>query len=122
MITYAGRRDHVELVEPYFECLSKKTMYMGEDPGRASLMKNTGNVLQGLMIEALAESLTFSELSGLGVDEYMKFISLMFPNSNFEAITRRMHAGLYHPACGQVKGSDIVYSYRYTSSMVSIAD
>ena len=67
-------------------------------------MKITGNSFILSMIETIAEGLTFSEVSGLGVDNCMKFLSTMFGGTPWEAYAKRMTSGDYMPAPGKRPG------------------
>lgn len=53
-------------------------------------MKITGNSFILSMIETIAEGLTFSEVSGLGVDNTMKFLNTMFGGTPWESYANRM--------------------------------
>lgn len=67
-------------------------------------MKITGNSFILSMIETIAEGLTFSEVSGLGVDNCMQFLSLMFGGTPWEAYAKRMTSGGYMPAASERPG------------------
>lgn len=53
-------------------------------------MKITGNSFILSMIETIAEGLTFSEVSGLSVENTMTFLSTMFPGTPWEGYAQRM--------------------------------
>lgn len=70
-------------------------------------MKITGNSFILSMVETIAEGLTFSEVSGLGVDNTMKFISTML-GGPWEAYAQRMVTGGYMPKNGKRRFQDLV--------------
>lgn len=65
------------------------------------------------MIETIAEGLTFSEVSGLGVDNTMKFLSTMFGGTPWEAYAKRMNSGAYCPGPDERPGFAVDVAYKY---------
>ena len=112
VVAYAGKPASVAKVSPHFDSMSRTSFGLGEDVGLASLMKITGNTFILSMIETIAEGLTFSEVSGLGVDNTMKFLSTLFGGTPWEAYAQRMVSGSYCPASGERPGFAVDVAYK----------
>ncbi len=105
VMTVAGKQSSIDKVTRYFDgVMGRATVILGEDPGLASLMKITGNTFIISMIETIAEGLTFAEVSGLGTDNCMKFVSTLFGGTPWEAYAHRMVSGQYAPSAGERPG------------------
>lgn len=113
-VVTAGNANHISRLEPLFKHMSRigfcelpwtmlirsgATITLGDVPEKASLMKITGNSFILAMIETIAEGLTFSEVSGLGVDNTMKFISTVL-GGPWQSYAERMVSGAYMPKDG----------------------
>jgi 3-hydroxyisobutyrate dehydrogenase-like beta-hydroxyacid dehydrogenase len=67
LILAGGREEAVTGLEPVLLTMGKKVIYCG-DVGQGSMMKMFINLLLGLMMEGLAESLNFGRLGGLDLE------------------------------------------------------
>ena len=68
--------------------------FSDEKPGKASLLKITGNLLIVNMIESIAETLVFAEKTGLGSGNLQKLIAAVFPGP-YMIYSQRMTTGGY---------------------------
>lgn len=119
VLIYAGRVQAVQHVEPFFAALCRESLYVGEKSDSASLLKITGNALQLSMLEAVAEGLTFAEVSSLGVDHYIRLLSILFPESPIEVAVKRMYGGAYYPRNGERTGCMVKYAYKYVAKITA---
>ncbi|MFP3982686.1 MAG: NAD(P)-dependent oxidoreductase [Desulfurivibrionaceae bacterium] len=67
VILAGGPEDIVNRLDPVFQCMGKKVVYCGE-VGKGSAMKMTVNLLLGIMMGGLAESLNLGRHCGLDTD------------------------------------------------------
>lgn len=70
VILAAGPEDIVKRLDPLFQCLGKKVVYCGE-AGKGSAMKMAVNLLLGIMIGGLSESLNLAQKSGIDSDLFL---------------------------------------------------
>ncbi|WP_138493353.1 NAD(P)-dependent oxidoreductase [Paenibacillus pinistramenti] len=80
VILAGGETKTVELCQPYFDVLGKKTIHFGST-GKGSSAKLAINMLLGIMGQGIAESLIFAEKSGLNKDSVLEMISQSGMNS-----------------------------------------
>ncbi|KAK9470060.1 NAD binding domain of 6-phosphogluconate dehydrogenase-domain-containing protein [Dipodascopsis tothii] len=66
-----------------------------EDVGKALTLKIAGNTVILGMVESLSEGLTLAEKSGLGTDNFKKFIEALFGQSPYLPYCNRMMANDY---------------------------
>jgi 3-hydroxyisobutyrate dehydrogenase-like beta-hydroxyacid dehydrogenase len=121
VVAYAGPEDAYARAAPYFPSMSRAQFSLGADPGKASLMKITGNTFILSMIETVAEGLTFAEVSGLGVDNCMTFLSTMFGGTPWESYAGRMTSGGYMPAEGDRPGFAVDIAHKDCSHALNLA-
>ncbi|KAF2433541.1 hypothetical protein EJ08DRAFT_676712 [Tothia fuscella] len=93
----AGPAEAIEKVKPYTTgVMGRSNIDLSDQPqGIATHLKIIGNTFILSMVETLAEGLTVSETSGLGVDNLHKFIECMFPGP-YTAYSARMRSGDYY--------------------------
>jgi 3-hydroxyisobutyrate dehydrogenase-like beta-hydroxyacid dehydrogenase len=87
----------VSKVTPFLDgIISRGTVNLsGEEPGKASQLKITGNTFIISMIETIAEGHVFAEKSGLDPELLHKTIEYIFPGP-YAAYSRRMLSGSYY--------------------------
>jgi 3-hydroxyisobutyrate dehydrogenase-like beta-hydroxyacid dehydrogenase len=73
LILAGGPKDMVDALSPLFKTMGKKVIYCGE-AGQGSMMKMANNLLLGMMIEGLAETLLFGRKGGLAFDALVDVI------------------------------------------------
>ena len=90
----AGPEAIVAKVKPYTTGVMGRAVIdlSNEEPGKALLLKITGNTFIYNMVETIAQGLTMSEKTGLGTDYLKQFIGHMFPGA-YVAYTNRMLQG-----------------------------
>lgn len=93
----AGPASSVAKVAPYTKgVLGKALIDFSDQPVTKALqLKVIGNTFILNMIESLSEGLVLAEKSGLGTDNLVKFIELLFPGP-YVAYAGRMTSGDYH--------------------------
>lgn len=67
LILAGGNEQEVQKNTPLFETMAKKVIYCGE-AGQGSMMKMTINLLLGVMMEGVSETLNFGKMGGLTED------------------------------------------------------
>jgi 3-hydroxyisobutyrate dehydrogenase-like beta-hydroxyacid dehydrogenase len=73
LILAGGPKDTIDELSPLFKAMGKKVIYCGE-AGQGSMMKMANNLLLGLMIEGLAETLMFGKKGGLPLEALVDVI------------------------------------------------
>ena len=93
----AGPVALVSEVTPFLDgVISRATVNLaGEEPGKASLLKITGNTFISSMVETLAEGHVFAEKAGLDPELLHKAIGYMFPGP-YTPYSKRMLSGDYY--------------------------
>lgn len=93
----AGASEVIEKVKPYTTGVMGRGIidFGNQEHGNATLLKIIGNTMVFNMVESVAEGLTFADKSRLGVDNFQKFLEMMFPGP-FSAYATRMRTGDYH--------------------------
>lgn len=74
VIMVGGKKDVFEKVTPIFDILGKKTLYLG-DNGLGSTAKLAINLLLGITVQGIAESVLFAEEHGIKRNEMMSIIN-----------------------------------------------
>ncbi|PKG25345.1 NAD(P)-dependent oxidoreductase [Niallia nealsonii] len=74
VIMVGGKKDVYEKVVPVFNILGKKSLYLG-DNGSGSIAKLAINLLLGITIQGIAESILFAEKHGITREEMMTIIN-----------------------------------------------
>ncbi|KAL6712851.1 hypothetical protein ACLMJK_009563 [Lecanora helva] len=100
----AGSESCIKRIQPYLDGVICRAVIdlSGENPAKATLLKNIGNVLIMTTIEQIAEALVFAEKSGLGTRHMKSLISTMFPRPPHTVYSSKMVNGDY------AKGESIV--------------
>ena len=70
-ILAAGERSALELAQPYFDLMGKKTWILGDDPSSANLVKIAVNYNILHTIQSLAESIAIVEQQGINANEFI---------------------------------------------------
>ena len=93
---FAGPAEAVKKVLPYGKGVTGRANieYLDKPQGTATLLKIIGNTVVINMVESLSEGHVLAENSGLGSQEFHRFIETMFPGP-YEAYSNRMMAGDY---------------------------
>ncbi len=98
-VVAAGPRDVVDRCRPVFSLLARETSFVGEEPGRANVVKLAGNVLIASAIEALGEASRLVERWGLEPAEILHVINQStFRSPVYEAYGKRIAEGAFEPA------------------------
>ncbi|KAI5786000.1 NAD binding domain of 6-phosphogluconate dehydrogenase-domain-containing protein [Pyronema domesticum] len=96
VVVVAGAASSIDKASPFFTGVIGRSVIdlRGHAPGKALLLKLTGNSFILSMVETLAEGHAWAEKSGLGSDLLHKFIENMMPGP-FVAYSNRMMSGDY---------------------------
>jgi 3-hydroxyisobutyrate dehydrogenase-like beta-hydroxyacid dehydrogenase len=92
----SGPEATIAKIKPYTKGVMGRALIElpNEEPGKALLLKITGNTFIFNMVEAVAQGLTMAEKTGLGTDYIYQFIEHMFPGP-YVAYANRMLQGDY---------------------------
>lgn len=74
LILAGGDKQEIQKNTPLLETMGKKVVYCG-DTGQGSMMKMTINLLLGVMMEGISETLNFGKVGGLSEDTIFDVIS-----------------------------------------------
>jgi len=74
LILAGGPGEKIEALTPLFKTMGKGVVFCGE-AGQGSMMKMANNLLLGLMIEGLAETMLFGEAAGLSQEALIEVIT-----------------------------------------------
>lgn len=74
LILAGGSKEQIEALTPLFKTIGKGVVYCGE-VGQGSMMKMANNLLLGIMIEGLSETLLFGKMSGLSQEALVEVIT-----------------------------------------------
>ncbi|MBH8597277.1 NAD(P)-dependent oxidoreductase [Thermoactinomyces sp. CICC 10523] len=74
VIIAGGDQQAIEICQPYFNILGKKTIYFGSS-GKGSSAKLAINLLLGVIGQGIGETLVFAEKSGLDKEKVLDMIS-----------------------------------------------
>lgn len=66
----AGAKDVVDACEPLFHAVSQKTIYVGEQPPAANLIKLSGNFIMAAVMQALSEATALIRKAGIDPRRY----------------------------------------------------
>jgi 3-hydroxyisobutyrate dehydrogenase-like beta-hydroxyacid dehydrogenase len=92
----AGKSSSIEKVEPYTKFMGRAVIPIDGPASKASLMKITGNTIILNMVEAIAQSLSMAEATGLGTEPVKSFLSHFFGGTPYPAYADRMLQGDYY--------------------------
>jgi len=93
----AGERDQIEAMAPIFSVLGQKVVYCGPI-GQGSRMKMAINLLLGVMMAGLAESLNFARHGGLDPEALLEVIGAGALNCGlFQMKADMLRTGVYPP-------------------------
>ncbi|KAB8227787.1 NAD(P)-dependent oxidoreductase [Aspergillus alliaceus] len=107
LFVIAGADEAVRAIEPFLEgVMARKTLHLGADVTKASLLKTTGNFLTAGMMELVAEAQVFAEKTGLGSDVLESLIQEQYGSLPF-SMSKRMTEGSYLPKLGERPWSDL---------------
>ncbi|PYI00021.1 3-hydroxyisobutyrate dehydrogenase [Aspergillus ellipticus CBS 707.79] len=107
LVILAGADKAVKAVEPFLVgVLARKTLYLGEDAAKASLLKTTGNFLTAGFMELIAEAHVFAEKTGLGSDALESLVEHQYGPLPF-AMSKRLTGGFYLPKRDERPWSDL---------------
>ncbi|KAL3470729.1 NAD binding domain of 6-phosphogluconate dehydrogenase-domain-containing protein [Aspergillus californicus] len=107
LIVVAGVDEAVKVVEPYLVgVLARKTLRMGEDAAKASLLKTAGNFITAGLMELVAEALVFSEKTEIGNEALQALLEEQYGALPF-VMSKRMTEGHYLPKRGERPWSDL---------------
>ncbi len=71
----AGRKEHMERLQPLFGILGQKAFEVSALPEKANLVKLSGNFLIATVIESLGEAMALIEKGGLDRNQYLDLIT-----------------------------------------------
>ncbi|KAK9240136.1 NAD binding domain of 6-phosphogluconate dehydrogenase-domain-containing protein [Lipomyces kononenkoae] len=99
----AGSKAGIEKIQPYLTgVMGRQFIDLSEDPdvGKALTLKIAGNTIILGMVEALSEGHVLAEKTGLGTENFEKFIAGLFGQSPYLPYSKRLTSGDYvreHP-------------------------
>ncbi|KAK9386983.1 NAD binding domain of 6-phosphogluconate dehydrogenase-domain-containing protein [Lipomyces mesembrius] len=94
----AGSKAAIETIQPYLVgVMGRQVIDLSDDPdvGKALTLKITGNTIILGMVEALSEGHVLAEKSGLGTENFEKFIAALFGQSPYLPYSKRLTTGDY---------------------------
>ncbi|KAK9321225.1 NAD binding domain of 6-phosphogluconate dehydrogenase-domain-containing protein [Lipomyces orientalis] len=94
----AGSKSGLEKIQPYLVgVMGRLVIDLSDDPdvGKALILKVAGNTIILGMVEALSEGHVLAEKSGLGTENFEKFIAALFGQSPYLAYSKRLTTGDY---------------------------
>lgn len=93
----AGKAELIEKIRPYTTGVVARASieFPEEEPGKALLLKITGNSIIMMMVEAIAQAHTMAEKIGLPSEKLHNFFESMFPGP-YVAYSNRMLQGDYY--------------------------
>ncbi|KAK9469665.1 hypothetical protein V1512DRAFT_256774 [Lipomyces arxii] len=94
----AGSKAGIEKISPYLQgVMGRLVIDLSDDPdvGKALILKVTGNTIILGMVEALSEGHVLAEKSGLGTENFEKFITALFGASPYLPYSKRLTTGDY---------------------------
>ncbi|KAK9317941.1 NAD binding domain of 6-phosphogluconate dehydrogenase-domain-containing protein [Lipomyces starkeyi] len=94
----AGSKAAIEKIQPYLiGVMGRQVIDLSDDPdvGKALTLKITGNTIILGMVEALSEGHVLAEKSGLGTENFEKFIAALFGQSPYLPYSKRLTTGDY---------------------------
>ncbi|KAK9488639.1 NAD binding domain of 6-phosphogluconate dehydrogenase-domain-containing protein [Lipomyces starkeyi] len=94
----AGSKAAIEKIQPYLVgVMGRQVIDLSDDPdvGKALTLKITGNTIILGMVEALSEGHVLAEKSGLGTENFEKFIAALFGQSPYLPYSKRLTTGDY---------------------------
>jgi 3-hydroxyisobutyrate dehydrogenase-like beta-hydroxyacid dehydrogenase len=95
----AGPPAAVEAARPALQALGRGLSIVGEDPGRANLLKLAGNFLLAAMVEGLGEALALVEKAGIDrLDALRTLNEALFASPVYQTNGERMCRGAFSPA------------------------
>jgi 3-hydroxyisobutyrate dehydrogenase len=95
----AGPASHVQAVQPLFDLMGQKTVYLGEAPYRANAMKLTVNFMLTSAVETLAEAGALANAYGIETGTLVDLVSnSIFPGPVYAGYGAMMAKAAYEPA------------------------
>jgi 3-hydroxyisobutyrate dehydrogenase-like beta-hydroxyacid dehydrogenase len=99
VITAAGKPDALGVCSPLFEALGQRTVFLGEEPQAANLVKLSGNFLIASVIEALGEAIALVGKAGIDRGEYINLLtSTVFTAPVYRTYGSMIAEGKFMPA------------------------
>jgi 3-hydroxyisobutyrate dehydrogenase-like beta-hydroxyacid dehydrogenase len=89
----AGERRTFEQIQPLLERLGRGLTYLDESPAHAHLVKVAGNFLIASAIEAMAESFTLAERSGVQPERFAEVMDQVFRSPLYQNYGRMIAQG-----------------------------
>ncbi|KAI0401610.1 hypothetical protein F4802DRAFT_600942 [Xylaria palmicola] len=107
LIAFAGPDVVYRAIAPVLKgVIAREVLRVGEEPGKATLLKTAGNFVVAGLMEIVAEAHVFAEKTGLGCDALEQLLALNF-GTVAHSISTRMTTGVYIPARGETPWSDL---------------
>jgi 3-hydroxyisobutyrate dehydrogenase-like beta-hydroxyacid dehydrogenase len=98
-IVAAGDPLTIEECQPLFRAVGQKTTLIGTEPGRANLVKLSGNFLLAAVIEALGEAVALIGKAGIDRQAYIEFLtSTLFDAPAYRTYGPLIAQGKFEPA------------------------
>jgi len=98
-IVAAGDPTAIDVCQPLFDALGKKTSRIGLESSAANLVKLTANFLQAAVIEALGEAIALIGKSGIDRAAYVELLtSTIFTSPAYKIFGPLIASGTYEPA------------------------
>jgi len=115
-----GDSGNVDRCQPYFDCMGKKTVYLG-DAGMGSSMKMLFNLMLGFTMEAYSETLVLGETFGFSKEDIGKVLLDAPVTPSFVKMKHRLIAESnfeeHFPLCWMRKDLDLAADAAYSSGI-----
>lgn len=91
----SGNQDLIKKLEPQLAALTGKLINFGEETGKASAIKLTGNLFLVAFTASIADTLAFANGMNISVDELSQLFEVWNPGAALPARLKRMTSGDY---------------------------
>jgi 3-hydroxyisobutyrate dehydrogenase-like beta-hydroxyacid dehydrogenase len=85
-ILAAGDQRAIAKAQPLFDAIGQRTWNLGDDPGRANVVKIGGNFMLACALEAISEAVALNEAHGVKPADFIEIITnTVFPTPSYKA-------------------------------------
>ena len=74
-IIAAGEQDAIAKVQPLFDVLGQRTWNLGDEPGKANVVKIGGNFMVACALEAISEAVMLNESHGVDASDFIDIMT-----------------------------------------------
>lgn len=74
-IIAAGEQDAIAKVQPLFDVLGQRTWNLGDEPGKANVVKIGGNFMVACALEAISEAVMLNEAHGVDASDFIDIMT-----------------------------------------------